>query len=66
MVKLTEVKRQENKDQAAFLNALRMGDIDWNMVHRLTKNKVVNPQLVLSSKKDFVAEYNEFKLKELR
>lgn len=65
MVKLTEVKRQENLDQAAFLNNLRVGDVDWKQVYQLTKNRVENPQLVLSAKKDFVAEYNEFKLKEL-
>jgi len=47
------------------LNNLREGEVDWRYVHRLTKNRVENPQLVLSAKKNFVAEYNEFKLKEL-
>jgi ATP-dependent exoDNAse (exonuclease V) alpha subunit len=65
MIKLTEVKRQENRDQADFLNNMRVGNINWDYVNRLTKNRVHDPQLVLSAKKNFVAEYNAHKLKEL-
>lgn len=65
LIKLTEVKRQENRDQAAFLNNFREGKIDWDYIYMLQKNIVNEPQLTLSSKRDFVAEFNERKLKDL-
>lgn len=64
-MKLTVVKRQENRDQATFLNNLREGVIDKAYLMSLTRNTVRNPELVLASKRDFVDEYNASKLKEL-
>ena len=65
LVKLTEVKRQENKDQADFLNKLREGDIDRKWLSRLWKNEVKNPQLVLSARREFVEQYNRDQLETL-
>ena len=45
---------------------MREGRIDKRMIQRLQRNVVRNPELVLTSKRDFAAEYNRTKLEELR